>query len=242
LYSSKWRTSWLMACRLAFPWRIILDIYLKDCSLSERSGVGQGKQDCEAAMENQDIRILRLLEAVEEEKSPSQRELARKLDISLGLVNSFLKRLAMKGYFKITNLPANRVRYLLTPKGLAEKTRLTYEYVNYSFSYYRQTRLRFKKVLAECARQGAKRMVFWGQGELAEIAYISLQEFPELEFLGLVDPGNSTGELFGRKTMKADELGAVSFDRVLITAIAPVEEIHAYLLGTGIAEYKIISL
>ncbi|MGB5985839.1 MAG: winged helix-turn-helix transcriptional regulator, partial [Desulfobacterales bacterium] len=65
-------------------------------------------------MDNLELRTLRLLEVLEGNQILSQRELARKLDVSLGLVNSFVRRLAQKGYFKITTIPQNRVRYILT--------------------------------------------------------------------------------------------------------------------------------
>ncbi|RLB29554.1 MAG: transcriptional regulator, partial [Deltaproteobacteria bacterium] len=64
-------------------------------------------------MDPQDIRSLQILEEIENNYSPSQRDLARKLNISLGLVNSFMKRLAKKGYVKITTVPKNRVKYML---------------------------------------------------------------------------------------------------------------------------------
>jgi len=66
-------------------------------------------------MDQQELRTLQLLEEIESNRSPSQRDLATHLNISLGLVNAFMKRLAKKGYFKITNIPRNRVRYILTP-------------------------------------------------------------------------------------------------------------------------------
>jgi predicted transcriptional regulator len=77
------------------------------------------------------IRTLQLLEEFEKNRSPSQQHLFRQLNISLELVNSFVKRLVQKGYLKITNTPQNRVKYILTLKGVAEKTRLTYEYIKY---------------------------------------------------------------------------------------------------------------
>ncbi len=91
-------------------------------------------------MDNQDLRTLKILEEIEKDKDPSQRYLAGKLNISLGLVNSFIKRLAQKGLFKIKNIPKNRVKYILTPKGAAEKTRLTYQYIQYSFQFYKSAR------------------------------------------------------------------------------------------------------
>ncbi|MGB2929352.1 MAG: winged helix-turn-helix transcriptional regulator, partial [Desulfobacterales bacterium] len=72
-------------------------------------------------MDNKDIRTLKFLEEIDNNHTPSQRDLSRKLDVSLGLVNSFIRRLVHKGYLKITTVPKNRVKYILTPKGATEK-------------------------------------------------------------------------------------------------------------------------
>ena len=61
-------------------------------------------------MDNQDLRTLKILEEIDKENAPSQRELAKELNISLGLVNSFIKRLVKTGYFKITNIQKNRIK------------------------------------------------------------------------------------------------------------------------------------
>ena len=74
-------------------------------------------------MDPKDLRTLKILEKVDNDSVPSQRDLARDLNISLGLVNSFIKRLVKKGYFKARHVPRNRIRYFLTPKGAAEKSR-----------------------------------------------------------------------------------------------------------------------
>jgi DNA-binding MarR family transcriptional regulator len=77
---------------------------------------------------------LELLEAIEEKSDVTQRRLARELGVALGLANSYLKRCERKGLVKIHKAPANRYLYYLTPKGFAEKSRLTAEYLSASFS------------------------------------------------------------------------------------------------------------
>jgi DNA-binding MarR family transcriptional regulator len=175
-------------------------------------------------MDNQEIRTLQLLEEFEKEENPSQRALARKLNVSLGLVNSFIKRLARKGYFKITTLPANRVGYILTPKGAAEKTRLTYEYIQYSFLYYRQTRARLRSFFAGLEQQGIVRLVFWGAGELAEIAYVSLQE-TSIELVAVIDEEMNGKKFFGMEIHGREVLEGYDFDMVLVTQSGNVEGI-----------------
>src|SRR5581483_7003652 len=61
-------------------------------------------------------RDLRLLEAVEQNSRITQRGLATKLGIALGLTNIYLKRLARKGYIKCVNVQSNRLTYLITPR------------------------------------------------------------------------------------------------------------------------------
>lgn len=112
--------------------------------------------------------------------------LAQKLAIALGLTNLYLKRLAREGYIKVTTIPPNRIKYLLTPKGIAEKTRLTYAYMEYSLQLYRQTRVALRESLIPLAQAGHRRVVLCGTGEMAELAYLTLRELG-LELAGVVD-------------------------------------------------------
>src|SRR5262245_34360268 len=120
-------------------------------------------------------RDLKLLEAVEEDSRVTQRSLATKLGIALGLTNIYLKRLVRKGYIKCVNVQSNRISYLITPRGIAEKARLTYEFMNYSLHLYGEVRQHLRSVLQECAATD-KRVAIYGRGEAAELAYLSLRE------------------------------------------------------------------
>ena len=121
-------------------------------------------------------RDLRLLEAVEQDSRVTQRGLASKLGIALGLTNIYLKRLVRKGYIKCVNVQSNRLSYLITPRGIAEKARLTYEFIEYSLQLYGDVRQHMRTMLAERAVSGC-RVAIYGRGEAAELAYLSLKEF-----------------------------------------------------------------
>ncbi len=133
-------------------------------------------------MDKKDIKTLQLLEEIDKNKSINQRTIATNLNISLGLTNSFIKRLTKKGYIKISTIPKNRIKYLLTPNGIVEKTRLTYDYIKLSFSFYRDTRNKLSLIFKELEDQGIKKVAFYYANEIAEIAYISLQE-TNIEFI-----------------------------------------------------------
>lgn len=192
-------------------------------------------------MDTQDIRTLKLLEEIDKDHTQSQRDLSDKLNISLGLVNSFVKRLANKGYFKTTEIPKNRVKYILTPKGAMEKTRLTYQYIQYSFELYRGARRNLQKHLNGLVAQGVKRVVFYGVSEIAEIAYISLQE-TAIKMVAIVDE-KRVGKIFLGATVKDPRvLDSLSFDRILITSIEKYDSQLEKILKIGIARSKIVML
>ena len=192
-------------------------------------------------MDNKDLRTLQILEEIEKDQAPSQRYLAGKMNISLGLVNSFIKRLAQKGLFKITSIPKNRVKYILTPKGAAEKTRLTYKYIQYSFHFYKSARQKLRVLFSSLSVNGNLRIAFYGASDLAEIAYISLKETP-IQLVAVVDD-NKAGDIFMDYVIASpNRLEKISFDKVLITSIKEPEKVLERILQKGISRSKVAML
>jgi DNA-binding MarR family transcriptional regulator len=168
-------------------------------------------------MNLQGQRDLLLLTELERNGMVTQRSLATKLGVALGLTNLYLKRLARKGYIKITTIPSHRIRYLLTPQGFAEKTRLTYQYLQYSLAHYRDMRARLRDTLSRAPGNGVKRVVIYGTGELAEMAYLSLREL-DLTLVGFVDDG-SRESFLSYPVWRPEALTGWEFDAVLLTDI-----------------------
>jgi len=120
--------------------------------------------------------MLGLLAAVERDSALTQRHLARELGIALGLANAYLRRCAKKGLIKMRQVPLNRYAYYLTPRGFAEKSRLTAEYLSTSFDFFRQARRDCATLLAAAVERGWRRVALVGAGELAEIAVLGAAE------------------------------------------------------------------
>ncbi len=192
-------------------------------------------------MDVQELRTLRLLEAIEQKKTTSQRDLAKALDVSLGLTNSFVRRLAKKGYFKITHLPRNRIRYILTPKGAAEKSRLTYAYIRLSYQFYREARFKIKNLFKDFQCREVKSVAFLGTGDLAEIAYLSLQE-TSIRFAGIAELVNDGSLFFGHTVMDIEILKSINVDFIVITLDQVDEGLMLRLKSAGIPADKIITL
>src|SRR5712692_10791427 len=184
-------------------------------------------------------RDLILLRELNRDGGATQRTLAIKLGVALGLTNLYLKRLARKGYIKITTIPSHRIKYLLTPRGMAEKSRLTYLYMQYSLTYYRDMRQRLKVVLTGLARAGAKRIVICGTGELAEMDYISLREM-DLTLVGFVD--GDQGTFLSYPLWPIEALPNWEFDAVLIADLEEAKKIQARLVHAGVPREKITTL
>src|SRR5919108_6370232 len=114
-------------------------------------------------MQRDQERNLEILSAIDETDTLTQRALAKRLGVALGLTNLLLKRLATKGYIKIAEFPKKpaarkRLQYLLTPTGIAEKSRLTYEHMSYSLGLYRRARQTLRDSLSHLPAQGVKRV------------------------------------------------------------------------------------
>src|SRR4029079_13129242 len=113
--------------------------------------------------------LLGLLESVERDGGQSQRRIASDLGIALGLVNAYLKRCVKKGLVKVSEAPTRRYAYYLTPRGFAEKSRLTVEYLSSSFSFFRQARADCMQVFATAKSRGYENLVLCGRSDLAEV-------------------------------------------------------------------------
>jgi len=185
-------------------------------------------------------RDLVVLSEVERDAAITQRSLASKLGVALGLTNLYLKRLARKGYIKIATIPGNRIRYLLTPQGLTEKSRLTYQYMKYSLSYYRDIRGRLNDMLAHLDGMPGQRVVICGTGELAELAYLSLRDM-DMEIVGIVDGGQAK-KFLSYPVSPLQSFTDRDFDAILIADLDRTEDLKAWLVGEGIQRAKIISL
>jgi DNA-binding MarR family transcriptional regulator len=141
-----------------------------------------------------------ILLEIEANDTVSQRHLAQRLGMALGLTNLLMRRIVAKGWVKVAHIRPNRVRYLLTPAGLAAKARLTREYLQSSVRFYAEARQRIRERLGELstdleAAGGSKRIVFLGAGEIAEIGYVSMQE-TDLTLVAVIDSGR-THPFFG---------------------------------------------
>ena len=144
----------------------------------------------------EDQYTLEILGFIENQKHVTQRHLAQKMGVALGLANSYLKKCVKMGYVKIKQAPARRFAYYLTPKGFAEKSRLTATYLSRSFDFYRQAGESCLNSLLECKKNGVDEVVLCGISELAEICLIKSKE-AGVKVTGFYDPDKDVTKYMG---------------------------------------------
>jgi len=169
------------------------------------------------AKHKEDSATLEILQAIENQNDVTQRHLADKLDVALGLANSYLKRCVRKGLIKVQQAPANRYLYYLTPKGFAEKTRLTAKYLSVSFDFYRSTSESISSIFTSCEQKNQNRILLCGLSELTEIAHIR-SHYHQLQIIGVFDPGSDKTE-FLKFPVKNDFEGFNDVDACVITSL-----------------------
>jgi DNA-binding MarR family transcriptional regulator len=146
-------------------------------------------------IQSESARELALLEHIESNPDVTQASLATQLGVAVGTVNWHLKRLIEKGYIKIKRAERKKLRYIITPEGIALRTLLTVDYIEQQFLLYRNTRQRVREHLEQVKSAGYEKVAIRGEGDVADICRLSCLEqgvaittddnAPVLEIVGL---------------------------------------------------------
>jgi DNA-binding MarR family transcriptional regulator len=144
--------------------------------------------------------------------------LASELGIALGLVNAYLKRCMKKGLVKVRHAPARRYAYYLTPQGFAEKSRLTVEYLSYSFSFFRQAKTDCSELFRNAKAHGVNSVLFVGRSDLAEIAALCALDHG-VTIAGLVQDEATDDRFIGLPVFPSFDAVTQPFDALLVTDV-----------------------
>ena len=192
-------------------------------------------------MDKEERYTLEILNRIEENGRVTQPEIAKHLGISIGLANSFIKRIAHKGYIKLTTIPRDRAKYLITPQGIAAKSRLTIKYLQYSLNFYKKAKDTIARVYALLEKEGVKQIVFYGVGELAEIAFILLQQH-HMKLTGVIDEQKAGKTFLKHRVGTIEDIKSLSFDKVIVTVFESPEKIIEKLITAAVPEHKMLIL
>jgi DNA-binding MarR family transcriptional regulator len=171
----------------------------------------------------------------------SQRDLSRRLGIALGLVNSYLKHLVTKGFVRVRNFPRNRYAYLLTPRGMAEKSRLAYQHLGYFSSLYTVARQDYLDLFQQLREQGVASVSFCGVDEVAEIAYLSLS-VSGITLDAVMDDNVAGEDFFGRLVLPVSPDLIAAGQRIVMTSLKRGKALQEQLLAMGAVKENISTI
>lgn len=178
----------------------------------------------------------KLLEHLEQTPNLTNRIASAKLGVSVKLTHAVMRKLLDKGWIHATKRDGRSFFYFLTPKGIAEKARLTYEFLEFTRQFYKQARRLSSEVCQQLALAGVKHVALLGAGDLAEIAYLGICE----HHLRLSDVYaiEGTGSLFmGMPVQPADAVpapGKGRFAKILVALYDPREPMRRHYLPPGL--------
>ena len=190
-------------------------------------------------MDVESRRDLQLLEALEQEAHITQRTLATRLGIALGLTNLYLKRLIRKGYVKTVTVSPHRLMYSLTPKGVARKARLTYEFMKYSLDFYRDARQHLRRSLGQ-AVLSRKQVAIYGTGDAAELVFLLVREMG-LELVAVFG-AESDGQFLGFPVRAIGDHANVNYDVLIVAVLERPAGTVKLLAHVGVPGGKILML
>ena len=193
----------------------------------------------------------KILQAIAAGGHVTQRSLAGEMGVALGLTNLLIRRLVGKGYIKMAGMGTRHVRYLMTPAGLealGQATRLSLENTVHLYTQTReQIRTSLTAVSGRCevGPEGEKRVVFYGAGDVAEIAYVSLQR-TDLRLIGVVDD-RRRGRFFGMRIcepalLTPEALDGVPYSHLVVASIRHTEAIKTAVAARGIPAHRVACL
>jgi DNA-binding MarR family transcriptional regulator len=190
-------------------------------------------------MDVESRRDLQLLEALEGQSTITQRTLATRLGMALGLTNLYVKRLIHKGYVKCVTVSPNRLVYSLTPRGVAKKARLTYEFMRYSLDFYRDARRHLRHSLS-VAVDHRKRVAIYGTGDAAELVFLLIRDMG-LE-LTAVFGAEAGGHFLGLPIHGIAEQAAATYDVLIVAELERPAAVQKVLRQSGVPQDKVLML
>jgi len=167
-------------------------------------------------MANQEeITQYNILQSIENGEQISQRQLSLQLGINVASINFALKKLTKRGLVKMLGVNPRRIQYILTPKGIAEKTQLAYKFFDRNFHFYKAVRKDVENKINSIPFHGKNSVAIYGVTDLMEMAYLVIQD-KEIDLVAIVD-NEIKIRIFGYYVVGIDEINKYAPAFLLVT-------------------------
>ncbi len=181
---------------------------------------------------------LETLLEIKQNPSLTQRSLAHRLNISLGLTKAILQNLIYRGWIKAKKMTGRKILYLITPQGIARVTNLVYDRFRETQNYHQYTKEMLTSYLTDLYTKGKRKAAIYGTSQLAEIVYLSLLDNPIKLYTIINDDPLSKKKFLGHKVFSLsnfiEKYSENIFQKNLIILCITGSE----KLTQGISQYK----
>lgn len=187
-------------------------------------------------MDKQNIAELNILQEIDSDGKCTQRELSQRSGLTLSYVNIYLKGLVRKGYVSVRDMPGRRLWYNLTPVGIAEKAKMTLEYMKWSLARYQDIRDRVRVVCRKLKQENKLNIVICGVSDAAEIFYLATLE-SGLRVVRVVDDSKAGKKWLNFPVKRVSSLkNKISYDFIIIGDIENCYELAKQLSDLSISD------
>lgn len=177
--------------------------------------------------------VLGILNAIDGNSQVTQRTVAQELGIALGLANAYMKRCARKGLIKISQAPARRYAYYLTPKGFSEKSRLTAKYLGASLTFFRRARNECTDLLRQCSAGGHTRIALAGLSDLVDVLILCARDY-SVDIVGVIDARTDIDTYQGLRVVPRVQ-ALLPLDAVIVTDLTSPQATFDRMSDLGLA-------
>ena len=189
-------------------------------------------------MANQEeITQYNILQSIENGEQISQRQLSSQLGINVASINFAIKKLTKRGFVKMLGANPRRMRYILTPKGITEKTQIAYKFFDRNFHFYKAVRKDVEDKIGSIPFNDKKRVALYGVTDLMELAYLVIQD-KELELVAIVDDETKI-RIFGYHVIGTEEINNYSPHFLLLTKELDAEKVKQIPDCTKIVDIRL---
>ena len=180
-------------------------------------------------MTPEELRTLTLFNTVESSSDINQRQLARELDVSLGLTNTYFQRVLKKGWVRAKQVKPRRWLYFLTPQGALEKSRLSLFYMSRTLESFRELKRKGDEHLRILLNKGVSGIHLCGEEDLTEVLSFCFSGF-KIELLSVIPEKDL---LAGFKQNEKPDLPELKSDELIL--LASLE--HQYSLAEVLIQH-----
>lgn len=170
----------------------------------------------------EDMGLLTVLDALENEEAMSQRKLSDATGLNLKKINFCLHKLLEKGYIKFERVRHNPKKlvylYLLTPEGLRAKSQLTYRFIKFTMDHYGKIEEKIRLNIDKLVQAKVKRVILFGISDMTRILF-DLASAHNIEIVGVVDSTYKKKDFCGYPILESDALDTAEYDKLLITSL-----------------------